>query len=135
MAMYLEIFISRCCTYMECFFFTLKTKKKAHHSMCSFMSCTTNFIENCFPSIKKSFLCLCVLVKKTDEMLRESACIHFPSPHTLHDYTHCRAGFSAGVDHQLLQAANFRSCPECHKPVVFLDKMHIREDLGYDKSL
>ena len=38
------------------------------------------------------------------------------------------------MDRQLLQAANFRSCPEWHKLVVLLlDEMHIREDLVYDK--
>ena len=74
---------------------------------------------------------------KAYETLRESGCIHLPSQRTLRDYTHCvqsGAGFSAGVDRQLLQAANLSSCPEWHKLVVLLlDEMHIREDLVYDK--
>ena len=74
---------------------------------------------------------------KAYETLRESGCIHLPFQRTLRDYTHCvqsGAGFSAEVDRQLLQAANFRSCPEWHKLVVLLlDEMHIREDLVYDK--
>ena len=74
---------------------------------------------------------------KAYDTLRESGCIHLPSQRTLRDYTHCvqsGAGFSAEVDRQLLQAANFRSCPEWHKLVVLLlDEMHIREDLVYDK--
>ena len=38
------------------------------------------------------------------------------------------------MDRQLLQAANFRSCPEWHKLVVLLlDEMHIRENLVYDR--
>ena len=48
---------------------------------------------------------------KAYEMLRESGCIHLPSQCTLRDYTHCvqsGAGFSAEVDCQLLQGANFR---------------------------
>ena len=52
---------------------------------------------------------------KAYETLRESGCIHLQSQRTLRDYTHCvqsSAGFSAEVDRQLLQAANFRSCPE-----------------------
>ena len=66
---------------------------------------------------------------KAYETLRESGCIHLPSQRTLRDYTHCvqsGAGFSAEVDRQLLQAANFRSCPEWHKLVVLLlDDMHV----------
>ena len=44
------------------------------------------------------------------------------------------AGFSTEVDRQLMQAANFTSCPEWHKLVILLhDEMHIREDLVYEK--
>ena len=74
---------------------------------------------------------------KAYETLQESGCLQLPSQHTLRDYTHCiesRAGFSAEVDHLLMQAANLASCQEWQRLVILLlDEMHIKEDLVYEK--
>ena len=44
------------------------------------------------------------------------------------------AGFSLEVDHQLLQAAKLLNAPAYHSLVVlFIDEMHVKEDLVYDK--
>ena len=60
-----------------------------------------------------------------------------PSQRTLRDYSHCvksAAGYSLDVDRQLMQAADFASCPEWHKLVILLmDEIHIKENLVYDK--
>jgi len=74
---------------------------------------------------------------KAYETLRESGCIRLPSQRTLRDYTNCvkaASGFSAAVDHQLMQAVNIASCPDWHKLVILLlDEMYIKEDLVYNK--
>lgn len=74
---------------------------------------------------------------KAYETLRDSGCIQLPSQRTLRDYSNCikaRAGFSADVDRQLMQAANLASCADWQKlTFLLLDEMHIREDLVYDK--
>jgi len=44
------------------------------------------------------------------------------------------SGFSAAVDHQLMQAVSIASCPDWHKLVILLlDEMYIKEDLVYNK--
>lgn len=71
------------------------------------------------------------------EALRRSGCLSLPSQRTLRDYTHfakAESGFSTAVDEQLIEAARITTCPEWQKCVVLLmDKMHIREDLVYNK--
>lgn len=71
-------------------------------------------------------------------MIRHSGCIYLPSQPTLRDYSHCvksRAGFSAEVDRQLMQAAGLASCEAWEKlTVLLLDKVYIREDLLYEKQ-
>ena len=71
------------------------------------------------------------------EALRKSGCLSLPSQRTLRDYTHIVAAgsaFSVGVDQQLIDAAEIRTCPDWKKcVVVLLDEMHIREDLVYNK--
>ncbi len=75
---------------------------------------------------------------KAYETIRQSGCVHLPSQRTLQDYTHCvksSAGFSVGVDRQLLQAANLATCQPFEKLVcILLDEMYIRENLVYTKS-
>ena len=72
---------------------------------------------------------------KAYEMLRQ--CIHLPSQRTLRDYTNCikaKAGFSAEVDQQLIEAAHSESSPEWQRLIfLLLDEMYIREDLVYNK--
>ena len=68
------------------------------------------------------------------EALHDSGCIKLPLQRTLRDYTHyvkASTGFSSEVDGMLVKAA---TCPEREKWVILLlDKMHIREDLVFDK--
>ena len=70
--------------------------------------------------------------------LRQSKCISLPSQRTLRDYTHhlkSEAGFSAGVDSQLLSAAKLEKCEERDKCVLLLlDEMYVKQDLVYDKN-
>ena len=74
---------------------------------------------------------------KAYETLRDSGCLHLPSQRTLRDYSNfvkARAGFSAEVDKQLIQAVNLGTCQPWDKLIfLLLDEMYIREDLVYDK--
>ncbi len=71
------------------------------------------------------------------DTLRESGCIKLPSQRTLRDYTYyvkAKVGFSNEVDTMLKRAAEVFPSKELAQYVVFvIDKMHIREDLVYDK--
>ena len=73
----------------------------------------------------------------TYETMRNTGCIKLPSQRTLRDYTHhleCGAGFSAGVDTQLYNAAKLDSCNERDRYVMLLlDEMHVKQELVYDK--
>ena len=72
------------------------------------------------------------------EALRSSGCITLPSQRTLCDYTNyaqVNSGFSAEVDHQLIDVAQISTYVEQKKCIVLLiNGMHIREDLVYDKT-
>lgn len=55
------------------------------------------------------------------DMLCESSVIHLPTQRTLRDYTYftkTAAGFYDGVDQQLMEAGNIKSCNEREKFVV-----------------
>lgn len=71
------------------------------------------------------------------EALRKSGCLSLPSQRTLRDYTHyaeAKSGFLMDVDRQLIEATQVGTCEGWKKCIVLLmDKMHIREDLVYDK--
>ena len=62
-------------------------------------------------------------------------CIHLPSQRTLQDCTHyipAKVGFSAEVNQQLIDTVDFSK--ETNRYVVlFLDEVHIKEDLVYNK--
>ena len=74
---------------------------------------------------------------KAYETLRKSGCIQLPSQRTLRDYSHgveSDVGFSAGVDHQLMQTVGMPACQDWEKLVILLlDEIYIREDLVFDK--
>ena len=73
------------------------------------------------------------------EALWESGCIKLPSQRTRRDYTHytkASLGFSSEADQMLIDAAKPDRCPEREKHVfLFLDEMHIREDLNTQVTL
>ena len=71
------------------------------------------------------------------EALQKSGCLTFPSQRTLREYTHIAnagSGFSTAIDQQLIDEAELSTCTKWKKCVaLLLDKMHIREDLVYNK--
>ena len=77
------------------------------------------------------------LSSSTYKTLHDTGTIRLPSQRTLHDYTHhtkATVGFSKEVDKQLQVAAKMSLCPEREKCVIIImGKMHLREDLAYDK--
>jgi len=61
-------------------------------------------------------------------VLRNSGVLKLPSQRTLRDYTYhtaSKAGFSLGVDQQIMDNANILSCTEREKNVIILDEMHV----------
>ena len=82
-------------------------------------------------------LVLMPLVQSWTRNFCESGCIHLPSQRKLRYYTHCvrsQTGFLAGVDKQLMGAANLPSCRSWERlMILLLDKMYVREDLVYVK--
>ncbi len=71
------------------------------------------------------------------ETLRSSGVIALPSQRSLRDYTHhfqSKCGFSEEVDQQLVAHPDVRGAEHWTRYVIlFLDEMHIREDLVYNK--
>ncbi len=71
------------------------------------------------------------------EVLRNTGVIHLPSQRTLRDYTYYTdsvVGFSLGVDKQLMDNAQIKTCADRDKYVIIiLDEMHVRENLVYNK--
>lgn len=81
----------------------------------------------------------CLYLKhQSYETLRQSG-INLPSQRTLRDYSNAvkaGSGFSADVDHQILEAAKLTTLPDYHRLIILLiDEMHVKEDLVYDKQL
>ena len=89
------------------------------------------------PAMIKWYLFLRHQSSKAYETLRKSGCIQLPSQRTLRDYSHgveSDVGFSAGVDHQLMQTVGMPACQDWEKLVILLlDEIYIREDLVFDK--